>query len=408
MLNKQENQQAIDYSETEKQHRIRQEYYIPLNNQERDIPPRNGLSQFYKNTGFAGKNLWDILQLIGGATFLGLVGLWINYSFQNNQVQIAAERYQQTALDNYFNQMTDILIDKKLGSYQIGTENQNSNNLDSFSQLIDVLEKLQEKVIKKTDRDKIVKILTEVKDSQSKELEAIARAQTLTTLNLLRLDTKRRDLLTNFLRETKLVSKDRSCVESNNTKEKREECENQKKKANLLNGINLNSLELSKIKLDLFILKNADFGNANLSNAFLSEADLSDSNLSGSKLSQASLMGTDLRAANLQDADLRSANLRGANLRGANLRGANLTNANLTNADLTNANLTNTDLRGANLTDATLTNATVPKHKLKNAYLCKTTLPKGDVSNQNCGKPWVTLSCIDLVCKPNIKYIKYP
>ncbi len=64
---------------------------------------------------------------------LGLVGLWISSSFQNNQVQIAAEKYQQTALDNYFNQMTDILlIDKKLGSYQIGTENPNSNNLDSI------------------------------------------------------------------------------------------------------------------------------------------------------------------------------------------------------------------------------------------------------------------------------------
>ncbi len=65
MLNKQENQQAIDYSETEKQHRIRQEYYIPLNNQERDIPPRNRLSQFCKKTGFADKTLWDIVQLIG-------------------------------------------------------------------------------------------------------------------------------------------------------------------------------------------------------------------------------------------------------------------------------------------------------------------------------------------------------
>ncbi len=77
-------------------------------------------------------------------------------------------------------------------------------------------------MIKKTDRDNIdhiVKILTEVKDSQSKELEAIARAQTLTTLNLLRLDTKRRDLLTNFLRETKLVTKDRSCVGQNKTKD---------------------------------------------------------------------------------------------------------------------------------------------------------------------------------------------
>ncbi|MFS0519189.1 pentapeptide repeat-containing protein [Nostoc sp. UIC 10607] len=393
MLNKQENQQAIDYSETEKQHRVRQEYYIPLNNQERNIPSRNGLSQFYKNTGFASKTLWDILQLIGGATFLGLVGLWISYSFQNNQVQIAAERYQQTALDNYFNQMTDILIDKKLGSLyhlitdtdnpSIHTDNQQSNNLDSIPHLINVVQRLEEKVITTKDKDNIVEILTDVNNSQFKELEAIARAQTLTTLNLLRLDEKRRDLLLNFLRETNLVAKDRRCID-NSDKDKEKYCEKQERQANLLIGINLNSLNLPEIKLDLFILKKADFGNANLSKAFLSEADFSSSILNGSNLRQASMKNTNLYEANLKD----------ANLTNADLTKANLTKANLTNANLTNANLTN-----ANLTDATLTKqAFSPKSdaiKIRDEkdfppdiYLCRTTLPNKISSNRDCLRTW--------------------
>ncbi|MBD2521406.1 pentapeptide repeat-containing protein [Nostoc sp. FACHB-133] len=370
MLNKQENQQATDYSETE-QHLKRQECYIP---------PKNRFARFLKWTGFENKTLWDILQLVGLSVVVTVISIVLTqchqryeknrdqerYEYEKNRDQ---ERYQQTALENYFKEMTDILVEKKLGTlHHIHTDNQPFNHQDSISQSIDILEELEPNDrLNKEQRDRIVEILKEIKDSQLKELEAIARAQTLTTLNLLRLGTKRRDLLINFLRETTLATKDRTCVERD---DKSERCKKQEQEANLLIGINLNSLQLPKINLDLFILKKADFGNANLSQAFLSQADLRGSNLSGSNLSQASMINTNLREANLTKSDLKR----------ANLGGANLTNANLTNADLTNATPPSLKSQYAR--------PELAEQDFPNTYLCNTTMPNGYISKRDCEKRW--------------------
>jgi uncharacterized protein YjbI with pentapeptide repeats len=79
--------------------------------------------------------------------------------------------------------------------------------------------------------------------------------------------------------------------------------------------------------------------------------------LTGADLRKAFLNSADLTGADLTGADLTGANLTGANLAGANLTGANLTGANLTSANLTSANLTSADLTGADLTKGNLLKA---------------------------------------------------
>jgi uncharacterized protein YjbI with pentapeptide repeats len=427
MLNKQENQQATDYSETE-QHFKRQECYIP---------PKNRFARFCKWTGFENKTLWDILNLIGGAAVLGLIGAGINYNFQQHQKYIENERYQQAALENYFKEMTDIIVEKKLGTlHHVRTEKQKLNEQDPISQSIALLEKLEpNNTINQEQKKMIVGILNEIRESQLQELKAIARAQTLTTLNLLRLDKERRDLLLNFLRETTLAAKNRACFEQNN---KSEICDKEEKEANLLIGINLANIQLSEFNLELFILKQADLNSANLSQVRFSEADLSGSNLNRSNLSQALMNGTQLKGAKLkyanltnadltnaklepqkpdltnvnlkpQNTDLTNANLTNANLTNANLTNANLTNANLTNADLTNADLTNADLTNADLTNANLTNANLTNANLNNGtpsslksqyaraelvkhfpntHFCNTTMPNKYKYEGDCNQPW--------------------
>ena len=140
------------------------------------------------------------------------------------------------------------------------------------------------------------------------------------------------------------------------------------------------------------ILEGADLRSAFLVNAYLAGVILKSADLRG-----AHLEGANLKCANLEGANLEGANLSNATLRGATLRHTILSVANFTNADLSYANLTDTDLSYTNLygTNLSYTNLSIntinkrlTKKQLKNAYLCKTTLPEGiDMDpNRDCSK----------------------
>jgi hypothetical protein len=87
---------------------------------------------------------------------------------------------------------------------------------------------------------------------------------------------------------------------------------------------------LREITLSHATLSDAYLPNADLSDAHLIEADLSGANLSG---------GAHLNDAILSGADLSGANLSGANLSGADLRETYLVETNLSDTDLSGANL---------------------------------------------------------------------
>jgi uncharacterized protein YjbI with pentapeptide repeats len=86
---------------------------------------------------------------------------------------------------------------------------------------------------------------------------------------------------------------------------------------------------------------------ANLSGAVLRSADLSGAFLTKADLSDAELLEADLSRASLTEANLSDAVLSGANLSGADLRGTNLSGAVLYGSDLSEAVLENADLSGA-------------------------------------------------------------
>jgi uncharacterized protein YjbI with pentapeptide repeats len=86
-------------------------------------------------------------------------------------------------------------------------------------------------------------------------------------------------------------------------------------------------------------LSGANVNDANLKEANLNDANLSDANLSGAKLILADLGAADLSKADLSGANLEKANLRWANLPNAYLGNAKLSGANLNDANLNDANL---------------------------------------------------------------------
>jgi hypothetical protein len=168
-------------------------------------------------------------------------------------------------------------------------------------------------------------------------------AQALTSTAILRLDAEHNESVTHFLIHSGLSVRS-------------------KDSPRLLRGSTLSHATLSGAHLPNADLGDADLSGADLSNALMVNANLIVADLSSADLSNALLDNADL-VAHLPNADLSGARLIGADLSEANLidadlSEANLIGANLSDAVLDNANLNRADLENANLSGAEgITNA---------------------------------------------------
>jgi uncharacterized protein YjbI with pentapeptide repeats len=275
-------------------------------------------------TGFRGKTLWDLLQLLIVPLALAVIGLWFAAQQDARQQQIetqraeaerdlAEQRAQDEALQAYLDQMSTLLLTEGLRKSEEGSE----------------------------------------------EARTLARARTLTVLG--RLDPSRKSAVLQFLAEAQLIQRF----------EKR------------LPIITLSDADLRDVEQSFTDLWRADLSFTDLSGANLkgdlSRADLSGADLSDANLHDALLIGADLGGADLIEADLRGANLSGADLSRADLSGADLSKANLSKADLSlivGGNL-KADLRFADLSGA----VGVTKKELKQQAksLRGTTMPDGTI-----------------------------
>jgi uncharacterized protein YjbI with pentapeptide repeats len=262
------------------------------------------------------KTLWDWLQLLIVPAVLAAGGVWFNLRQDRRARRAEDLRAQDEALQAYLDQMSELLIDKKLHD----------------------------------------------ETAPHSDKRVTARARTVTVLSQLNGDRPRRVL--QFLYETRLISRG-------------EILENRKIEPRVvgLSGADLTGAKLRYIKLKGTALDGANLENADLREAKLSGIDLGGAYLSGADLSDADLRGADLANASLQrdpDRDLEGANLSRADLRGATLSGADLSGANLSKAKLVSAflqaipdrELKEADLSGADLTGADLTNAKVTDKQL--------------------------------------------
>ena len=249
------------------------------------------VTEEYSNTGLSKvsgehpqrKTVWDWLQLL--IVPLLIAGLGIGFTWVQNQtsLQIAKDTQEEATLKAYVDDMTTLLLDKKLGSQAVA--------------------------------DKVA----------SDEAAVIARAKTLIVLRRLT-DPRRKARVVQFLYEAHLIGYP-SC--------------NTCPVAPAV--IDLNSADLRGADLINADLRGADLSSANLidavdlSEAYLSFAHLSDANLNVANLSGANLVGADLNSAHLSEAYLNGADLNSAHLNGAHLNGANLNGADLSSADLNGA-----------------------------------------------------------------------
>lgn len=270
-----------------------------------------------KNTGFETKTLWDWMELLIIPAVLAGGAILLNRSERNTEREIATDRQQEAALQTYFDRMSELLLKEKLRT----TEN------------------------------------LEVRD--------VARTRTISIIR--GLDTKRNNLILQFLSEAKLITDEKSILKRANMSGMNLQGAYLQgaylQDANL-QGVNLQGADLWGTNLQGANLQDANLKGANLEKAFLLRANLVDADLQGANLHSvnleqallflANLQGVDLQDAGLQGADLEGAKLQGARLEGADLEGANLTSANLKGANLLEAQLADVkSLKGATMPDGT-------------------------------------------------------
>jgi uncharacterized protein YjbI with pentapeptide repeats len=229
----------------------------------------NAASTVWKWTGIGEKKGWDFLQLAITASIPVVIFIGTQYySRENNkqQQEIATDRYRQEALTKYFEQMSQLLLDKNLRK-------------------------------------------------EESEARTIARARTLSTLG--ELDRDRKKLLIKFLAEAKLVSREKPVISLVNADLSGVDFSRINLVGAFLSGVDLSRADLSGaylvgVKLIVADLSEADLSGADLVEAKLIIADLSEANLSGVFLHRADLHRANLSGANLHRADLSGANLDGA------------------------------------------------------------------------------------------------
>jgi cell division protein FtsB len=252
--------------------------------------------------GFRGMTVREWLPLVAAllapvVIILGIWGItWQLEKLENQRAEaereLAEQRAQDEALQAYLDQMSQLILDRKLLEVEQGVPVHEPGD----------------------------------------PVHTLAQARTSTAI--LRLDAKHNESVTHFLINSGLSVRTKDSVR-------------------LLRGSTLSHAKLGRAHLPNADLGDADLIGADLSNALLLNANLIGADLSGADLSNALLDNSDL-VAHLPNADLSGASLIGADLSEANLFSADLSDANLIGADLSrsvldNANLSNAVLDNANL-----------------------------------------------------------
>jgi uncharacterized protein YjbI with pentapeptide repeats len=293
-------------------------------------------------TGFVGKTLWDLLELLIVPVFIAVGAWWLDRRQKKTErefeqarlkkdreiarerreqdlkiakerreqdLRIAGEKRQDATLEAYFDRMTALLLEEGLRDSEVGDEGR-----------------------------------------------TIARTRTRVVLR--RLDGKRNGHIIRFLVEAGLLSADDPIVSLSGIN---------LQGANLegidLSGVSLQEANLRVAKLQGIKLIKADLQWSKFWKAILWESDLREARLRGADFREAELHKVDLRETKLKDAHFYKAKLLRANLRGADLRNAILWEAELCGSDLWEANLSGVDLwmvdlRGAqNLDEASFEGA---------------------------------------------------
>jgi uncharacterized protein YjbI with pentapeptide repeats len=304
-----------------------------------------------------GKTLWDWLQVLIVPLALAVVAYVFSTTQKKNEaviarrnrnkdIEIAADRFREEALQLYLDRMAELLLKENL---------------------------------------------LETKNDANSNVRKIAQVQTVTTLR--KVDTARQNIITQYLRDAGLASfllvkafmknidlhgADLSVLDLSGADLRAAGLQESQLSGTLLSGANLNEVDLSRGTLNAANLYGAKLRKANLYQADLQDANLIEADLIEADLRQSSQFGARLMKANLSRANLSDSSLFAANLSATNLYAANLSNVDLREATLSMTDFRQANLTGANLSGVDLHKANISKEQLAQAGSLKgATLPDG-------------------------------
>jgi uncharacterized protein YjbI with pentapeptide repeats len=288
------------------------------------------------------KTLWDWLQLLIIPLALAIIAILFNRAERKNEQEIAYDNQRETALQEYFDRISELLLEDKL---------------PNLPNAVTILRARTSTVIRSLDpirRANLIRFLSEadlINQSTNGDLEKIdLQEANLASIKMCKVNLSFANLRGADLSEVDLS--EASLFETN------------------FNGAKLNDALFTR----------ADMRGAHLYKAELLVADLSEANLQGVDLSNSGMLRVNLSKADLSNANLSKSFLYGADLSEANLSKANMCTANLGRADLSNANLTGADLLNSYLEDTNLKGAKVTPEQLAKAKSLKgATMPDGSI-----------------------------
>jgi uncharacterized protein YjbI with pentapeptide repeats len=309
------------------------------------------------------KTLWDWMQLLIVPFVLVVIGIWYNRTRDKAERDTATDNQRENTLQTYFDRMSELLLENKLGSEPNALPVARARTLTALRLL---------------DATRCASLLRFLSDAG---LIGMGIGDDLTEINLFRVNLNRIHLKGVNLYKANLGGANLSYADLSN--------------ANLsgafllsanLRDANLQNTNLASAHLDFATLDGANLRGSKLCRIFLttghlnsvdlSLADLSEANIEYTYLIKANLSGANLSKVILTKIVLNKSDLSGADLSGAKLYGVHLADANLSNANLSGAMLIDIDLTNANLSGANLSDAELSRVKLDGAILTKQQLAK--------------------------------
>src|SRR5215218_10495096 len=331
-------------------------------------------------SGFQNKTIWAWLNLVGVSSAIIIVGWIVTRKQRERDEAIALEKAQDEALQAYLDQMSNLVVDHKLGQKLGDARGKDSDGEHKFKFEVWTKEaKLSWGLAEEESEDHIPEV-----------------AQARTTAVLLSLDARHKRRPLKLIHELGLIKREDNVLDLTNAGlDHADLSELSLREAHLVGAdlrvSDLSGADLSKSDLTEVDLRGADLRRANLSNTILTRAnllpyderdperlsphrlqktDLSDETLSPRKLTMRDSritiqkgrehwwpVVTELTVSNLRHAVLQNAQLDNACLGGADLSHADLREAILTKATFLRANLKEADLRAAKLSEADLSEA---------------------------------------------------
>jgi uncharacterized protein YjbI with pentapeptide repeats len=292
----------------------------------------------WQRTGFAGKTLWDWLQLLIVPLVLALAAFALNAAQADRdreqdvrqaaqERRVAEDRAREDALRSYLQQISDLITDHGLSS-----ASHRGTGLD---------------------------------------VRTLARTLTVTTLR--RLDAERKSLVLRFLLEGDLITGTTTWLKSPDGRVPIE---------TRLPQVSLAGADLQGVAVPRFLQRRTgpnargqyEVVAASFQGADLRDADFRETHLNGVSLLNADLSGADFRQANLRGADFRFACISRAQFARITVgeRGDDAYTV-----DFAAVRGRDVDFSGADLTDATFVNARLTEVNLESAKTTRTRWPRG-------------------------------